>query len=770
MATITDAADTKYVGQRTRKVDALERVTGKATFGADLHLPGMLYGKVLRSPHPHAKIRGIDATKALALDGVKAVMTADDLPPLDRVVGTTGGELLISLLDLRKMTIAHDKVLYDGHAIAAVAATTPEIAEQAVRLIEVDYQVLPPVENAPDAMKSDAALLHEDMYTKTLGERPTVPSNIAMYVESARGDVEQGFAQADLVHETSYSTKMVHQGYIEPTATAAWAQDDGKVTVWSTTQGIFGIRRSLCDLLEFSLDRINVIPMEVGGAFGGKIYAILEPLAVVLSRKSGRPVKMVMTRAEVFRATGPGAPAHIMVKTGTRKDGTLTACYARIIMDAGAFAGSPVSAASIVSFAPYKVDNLKIDGYDVVTNKPRVQAYRAPGGTPAGFAIESHMDEVAEQLGIDPLQFRMINAVEEGDRMTNDQIYNRIGLKEMLIRVSEHPAWTTPLEPGPYRGRGFAAGFWQGATLASSAYVLVHSDGSITLNSGQVDLTGTRTTMGQIVAQEMQVPLDTVSVRVGDTESTPYTDLSAGSRTAYSFGAAVHEACQQAMAQLKAHAAEQFDVTPAEVEYGSGRFWVRENQEQSVDLSTIAMGSARRATGPVCGYGAVTRLQAAPQFGANVVDVEVDPETGKVSILRYTIFQDVGKAINPAMVEGQMQGGAAQGIGWAITEYYDYDQGVLRNPTLLDYRIPTALDLPMLDTVIIEVPASDGPYGVRGVGEVPIIPPPAALASAISQAVGVRLNKLPMTPEAVFWAIQAKKNVESSASNLTRLT
>ena len=297
MATTTDAADTNYIGQRTRKVDALERVTGKAAFGADLHLPGMLHGKVLRSPHPHARIRGIDTAKALALDGVKAVMTADDLPPLDRVTGTVGGELLITLLDLRKMTIAHDKALYDGHAIAAVAATTPEIAEQAVALIEVDYEVLPPVESALDAMKPDAALLHEDLYTKTLGERATAPSNIAMYVESARGDIEQGFAQADLVHETTYDTKMVHQGYIEPTTATAWAQGDGKVTVWSTTQGIFGVRRSLSDLLELSLDKVNVIPMEVGGAFGGKIYAVLEPLAIILSRKSGRPVKMVMSRA-----------------------------------------------------------------------------------------------------------------------------------------------------------------------------------------------------------------------------------------------------------------------------------------------------------------------------------------------------------------------------------------------------------------------------------------------------------------------------------------
>ena len=757
MATTAEKTENNYIGKRVEKVDALERVTGKAAFGADIHLPGMLHGKVLRSPHPHARIKRIDISKALALKGVEAVITADDLPPIETTTGTAGGELLVSLMDLRKMTIAHDKALYDGHAVAAVAATTPELAEQALELIDVEYDVLPPVEDMLEAMEPDAPLLHEDLYTKTLGERASKPSNVAMYTESGRGDIEHGFAEADLVHETTYSTKMVHQGYIEPTAAAAWVQADGKATVWSSTQGIFGMLRSLSSLLEFPLHKINVIPMEVGGAFGGKIYAILEPLAMLLSKKTGRPVKMVMTRAEVFRATGPGSPMHAVIKTGTKKDGTLTACYAKIVMDAGAFPGAPVGGASIVSFGPYKVDNLKIEGYDVVTNKPRVQAYRAPGGTPIAFAVESHIDEVAEKLGIDPLKLRMINAPEEGDKATNDQPYNRIGMKQVLERISQHTCWTTPLEPGPYRGRGLATGYWAGATLTSSANVLVHSDGTITLVSGQVDLTGTRTTMRQIVAEEMQVPIENVDVRVGDTDSTPYTDLSAGSRTAYSFGAAVHEACKDATSQLKTHAADQFQVDTSEVEYANGKFWARENSEQNVDIKTLASRSTRRSTGPISGYGTVTRMQPAHQFAAHVVDVELDPETGKVAILRYTAFQDVGKAINPTQVEGQMQGGASQGIGWALTEYYHYDKGILRNPALLDYRIPTSLDLPMIDCEIIEVPASDGPYGVRGVGEVPIVPPAGALANAISRATGVRLYNLPMTPEEVFWATHSGK-------------
>jgi CO/xanthine dehydrogenase Mo-binding subunit len=549
---------------------------------------------------------------------------------------------------------------------------------------------------------------------------------------------------------------MVHQGYIEPTSTIAWAKGDGNVTVWSSTQGTFGVRRSLSQLLGYPLNKVNVIPTEVGGAFGGKIYAILEPLAIMLSRKADRPVKLVMTRAEVFRATGPGAPMHAVIKTGTKKDGTLTACFAKLVLDAGAFPGSPVGGASVVSFGPYKVDNLKIEGYDVVTNKPRVQAYRAPGGTPVAFAIESHMDEVAEKLGIDPLEFRRINAVEEGDRMTNDTLYNRIGMKEIVNRISSHPAWTTPLEPGPNRGRGLAFGYWQGATLTSAAQVLVNVDGTFSVLSGQVDLTGTRTTIMQIAADELQVPIERVSVHVDDTDTAPYTDLSAGSRTVYALGAAVHEACRDVIAQLKLHAADHFSAPADDIEYANGSFWVRENVEQTATLETVTQNSTRRVPGPVCGYGTVTRLQAAHQFAAHVVDVEVDPDTGKVNVLRYTAFQDVGKAVNPTMVEGQMQGGAAQGIGWALTEAYDYKDGVLRNPALLDYRMPTALDLPMLDTEIVEVPAPDGPYGVRGVGEVPIVPPAGALANAIYRAAGVRLYDLPMSPEAVFWATRAK--------------
>ena len=753
---MTATRERKYVGKRVDKVDALERVTGKAVYGADLFVPGMLHAKVLRSPHPHARIVSIDTSKAEAVEGVKAVITAADLPAPNDTAVSFGGELAISLPDLQKLTIAHEKVLFDGHAVAAVAATTIDAAERATSLIDVEYELLPPVESGVDALKEDAALLHDNLFTTTLGEKPEKPSNLAMYLEDGRGDIDQAWAESDFIVEQSYDTLMVHQGYLEPQACVCQADQDGTVNVWTSNQGIFNVQRQLSALLNLPQDKVIVTPLELGGGFGGKIYTILEPLAIILSQKSDRPVKMVMDRSEVFRATGPGSPTHINVKVGAKKDGHLTGCYAKLIYDAGAFPGSPIAGASTVSFGPYKVDNLKIEGYDVVTNKPRVQAYRAPGGTPIGFGIETAIDELATKIGMDPLVFRKVNAVDEGDQMTNNRPFNRIGLNEVLDQISSHPSWTKPLE-GPNRGRGVAVGFWLGATLTSSCEVFVHPDGTVTLVSGQVDVTGIRTTMGQMAAEELQVPIEDVMVRVLDTGSAPYTDLSAGSRSTRTQSVAIQNACISAIEQMKALAADQLQCEASEVEYADKRFWVKSDPERAVGWFDAARVSIRRGEGPVCGKGTVTRMQNAPEFAAHVADVEVDPDTGKVKILNYTCFQDVGFAINPTQVEGQIQGGATQGIGWAVYEYYHYEKGVLRNPSLLDYRMPTALDLPMLDTVLIEVPASDGPYGARGVGEVPIVPPPGAIANAIYRAVGVRMNQLPMTPEAVFWAIKEKQ-------------
>ena len=755
MATVKDR---KYVGKRVEKADALERVTGKAQYGADVYLPGMLHAKVLRSPHPHARIKKLDYSKALQLEGVKAVVTYQDLPAPTEVATIFGGEGMMRLTHLRKLVLAHDKALFDGHTIAGVAATSADIAEAALELIEVEYEPLPPVENAVDAMKADSIPLHDDVFTETLGETPTKPSNVAMYLEDGRGDIDAAWVEADAIVERTYDTLMVHQGYIEPQACVAQAGSDGTVNIWTCSQGIFGnVQHPLTALLNLPHDKVVVTPMEIGGGFGGKEHIYLEPLAIILSQKTGRPVKMVMDRSEVLRATGPGSPAHLTVKVGAKVDGKLTGCYIRMVYDAGAFPGALISAAALVSFGPYKVDNLKLEAYDVVTNKPRTQPYRAPCGVPAGFAVETAMDMLAEKIGMDPLKFREINAVEEGDPMTNNQPYNSIGLKEVLQQIEGHPAWTSALDDRPNLGRGLALGFWLGGTGTSSSVVLVYEDGTVSVSTGQVDVSGTRTTMRQMVAEELQVPIEDVNVRVVDTSSAPYTDGTWGSRSTWTQSIALKAACEDVLEQMKVQAAEQLKVGPEDMEYAELRFWAKSDPEQAISWFEVAHNSIRRTGGPVCGRGSVTRTPGAPSFAANVVDVEVDPHTGKVKLLKSTCFQDVGCAINPTQVEGQMQGGTTQGIGWAMYEYYHYDNGVLRNPSLLDYRMPTALDLPMIETVIVEKPASVGPYGARGVGEVPIVPPAAAIANAIYRAVGVRPDKLPMTPEAIFWAIREKE-------------
>jgi CO/xanthine dehydrogenase Mo-binding subunit len=548
---------------------------------------------------------------------------------------------------------------------------------------------------------------------------------------------------------------MVHQGYLEPQACAARVESDGKVTVWTSAQGGFTMRTQLVELLGLPASRIKVVPMEIGGGFGGKALAFFEPTVVALAQKTGRPVKLVISREEVLRATGPGSPTVITVKAGAKRDGKLTALSAIMRYDAGAFPGSPVGRGLLVGLAPYKLENMWAEGFDVVTNKPRVQAYRAPGGTPAAFAVEAHMDALAEAIGVDPLEFRIRNAAEQGDTLPLGMPLNRVGLKEILERIKSHPCWTTPSN-GPNRGRGLALGYWIGGTFTSSAQVTINPDATASVFVGTVDLTGTRTTILQMAAEELQLSPQEITITVGDTDTAPFADLSGGSRITYTMSAATHQACQDAIAQLKERAAEKLKVAAEDVEYEEKRFWAKSNPQKAVTLKEIARESVARGSGPIVGKGSTTRMQPAHAYAAHVADVEADPETGKVKILNYTCFQDAGCAVNPVQVEGQMQGGAVQGIGWALSEEYIFEKGVLKNANLLDYRCPVALDLPWIDGVFFEVPAPDGPYGIRGTGEVPIVPPGAALANAIYRATGVRFYELPMNPERVFWAIQAK--------------
>jgi CO/xanthine dehydrogenase Mo-binding subunit len=724
----------------------MDKVTGRAIYGADVRLPGLLHGKVLRSPHAHARIRSIDVSAAAKLPGVRAIVTAADLPAIGDKIADLG-ESVVNLRYMSSNILAHDKVLYHGHAVAAVAADSPHTAEDALRLIKVDYEPLPVVLHAEQAMAPDAPILLEDLRTDELGKKGDQPTNVAGHIQHKRGNLEAGFAQAAVVVERTFRTATVHQGYIEPqNATALWSED-GTVRIWCSTQGAFGVQSQIAEILQLPIARISVTPTEIGGGFGGKLNVYLEPVAALLSRKSGyRPVKMTMSRADVLTATGPTSGSIITVKMGADSSGHLTAGQATLIYEAGAYPGSPVGAGSGVIFAPYKLDNLQIDGYDVIVNRPKAAAYRAPGGTNAAFASETVIDELAEKLGIDPLEFRRINGVQEGDRRADGPIFKRIGFQETLQAAMEHPHYHAPLG-GPHRGRGVAAGFWFNWGGKSSASAAVNADGSVTLIEGSTDIGGSRASIAMQLAETLGIPYEDVRPVVVGTDGVGYNDVTGGSRTTFGTGWAAYEVGRSLLTEMRQRAAEHWDVPLDAVMVQDGVFSHNGNSMSFKEL-------AGKLDVPVLASANVHPQEAGPGFGVHIVDVEVDPETGKVQILRYTALQDVGKAIHPSYVEGQLQGGVAQGVGWALNEEYVYDeQGRLLNASLLDYRMPTALDLPMIDTVLVEVMNPGHPYGVRGVGETPIVPPAAAVANAIHRATGVRMTELPMSPQRITEAI-----------------
>jgi len=753
------AKEHRYLGNSTMKVDGLDKVTGNSQFGADLMLPGMLHGKILRSPYAHARIKRIDTSKAAARPGVMAVVTGADFPNLARGTLACVGKRTFEMSYLSRVIMAREKVHFHGQPVAAVAARTFEEADEALGFIEVEYEQLPVVLDPDEAMKPDAPLLHSDLFTLSEGGVATSPSNVAWHLEFKRGDLERGFADADIVVERSFRTRMVHQGYIEPEAECALVGPGGRITVWAVTQGIFLHREELSVLLQVPPSKIKVIPMEVGGAFGGKEHARVSPVCVALSRKCGRPVRIALTREEVLRATGPGAATVSTVKIGVKRSGQLTALHSRYAYSGGCYPGAPINRAIWAAMAAYQIPNFKVEGFDVVTNKPKSVPYRAPGGTAATYAIETTMDEVARTLDMDPLQLRKKNISRAGDPAPAGGTFDAIGFEKILATVEGHPCWTTPLT-GKNQGRGLAIGFWPLGSGQAHCQITLVSDGSVNLTVGSVDLSGTRTGFAQIVAEELDISLEEVRVVTADTDTIGYTDGSTGSRLAHDMGSAVYYACRNLLAELRQRAAVRLGAPAEMVDYGEKRFSVRGLPERSVSLGELALASLKGGS-VIVAHGQVTELQMAPATAGHVVDVETDPETGKVKLLRYTSFQDVGFALNPTMVEGQMQGGATQGIGWALSEEYLYDSnGAMRNATLLDYRMPTALDVPPLDCEIIEVPASEGagPYGVRGAGEMGIVIPPAAICNAIARATGVRLTELPMTPERVFWAIKGEIN------------
>jgi xanthine dehydrogenase molybdenum-binding subunit len=741
----------KVIGTRPIRPDGVDKVTGRAKYGADYAFPGMLHGKVLRSPHAHALIKSIKVDKALKLPGVKAIVTAADLGSLPESKTERVGEAAMNPRHLALNVLAHEKVLYDGHAVAAVAATSPHIAEEALRLIEVDYEVLSPVMTVERAMEPDAPILLPELRNPESGDKPT---NIAAHTPIKKGDPEAGFKSADFIVEREFKTAMVHQGYIEPHNAVGVYNSDGHATIYCSTQGAFDVRSLCAEVLGIEVGKLKVVPAEIGGGFGGKTTIYLEPLSVLLSQKTGHPVKLVMSRSEVLRASGPTSGSTIRVKMGATRDGKIIAAKVWMAYEAGAFPGSPVTAGAMTILAPYQIENVQIDAYDVVVNRPKTAAYRAPGATNAAFAAETVVDELAELCGLDPLAMRILNGAREGSPHPAGPPFRRIGFIETCEAIKNSPHYQSKLS-GPNRGRGVASGFWFNAGMQSSATVNIHTDGTASVVTGSPDIGGSRASMAMIAAEVLGLEMQDVRALVADTDSIGHTDVTGGSRVTFATGMAVYQAAQDAVNQLKERAAKLMEKKPDELEFRDGAFVVKGNGAKPMTIKQVA-GRLARAGGPVTGRASVNGRGVGPAFATTCIDVEVDPDTGKVQILRCTIAQDAGKAIHPSYVEGQMQGGTAQGIGWALNEEYFYDdKGILRNTGLLDYRMPTCLDLPAIETIIVEVANPTHPLGVRGVGEVSIVPPPAAVANAIYRAVGVRMTELPMSPPRVLKAILA---------------
>jgi CO/xanthine dehydrogenase Mo-binding subunit len=737
------------VGTRPLRPDGVDKVTGRARFGADMFAPGMLHGAVLRSPHAHARVKKIDISKAQRLDGVKAIVTADDLPDL-----TNGNEdLHIVLCNV----IARGKVFYDGHAVAAVAAASPLIARQALKLIKVDYEVLPHVTDVEEAMKPDAPVLHDNLFTKGVEPKPAKPSNVAHRFQFGHGDVARGFKQADVVIERTFRTAATHQGYIEPHACLANLRNDGSGELWVCTQGHFMVRTICAGLLGLDITKLRVTASEIGGGFGGKTTVFLEPVALALSRKSGRPVKLVMSREEVFRATGPTASTAIRVKIGVRKDGRITAGEAELKFQGGAWPGSLVDMGAMAAFACYDLENVHVTAWDVVANRPKLAPYRAPSAPMATYAVESVVQELADTIGMDSIDLRLKNAAGDGTKSSFGPTYGTIGLKATLEAAKAHPHYKAPLEKG--QGRGVACGFWFNFGGNTSVNLTVNADGTVGVTTGMPDIGGSRASMCLMAAEELGIPYDQVNSIIGDTSSIGFCDITDGSRVTFSAGMATINAARDAVQKLCGRAAAIWGIPKDAVVWEKGHARpAGANAGKFPPLSLKDIAAQFSSTGgPIAGHFEVNADGAGVSFGTHIADVEVDRETGAVRVVRYTVCQDAGKAVHPSYVEGQFQGGAVQGIGWALNEEYVYGaDGRMQNAGFLDYRVAVASDVPMIDTVIVEVPNPGHPYGVRGVGETPIVPPLATVANAIAAATGVRMTEVPMSPPRLLKALAEK--------------
>ncbi len=731
----------KVVGTRPNRPDGVDKVTGRAMYGADATAPGMLWGKVLRSPHPHAEIVSIDTSEAMKLPGVQAVVTGADF----------GDPESLFVSDVQEHCMAKDRVYYDGHAVAAVAATSASTAAKALKLIKIVYKPLPHVTDVDAAFAHGAPVIMHHRAFEILP--PGTSANATNFCEFGHGDLHEGFAKADLIVERSFRTAATHQGYIEPNACLASYSSDGRADLWCCTQGHYHVRDLCAQIMGMEAAQLRVTASEIGGGFGGKTSIYVEPVALMLSKKSGRPVKMVMSREEVFRATGPTISSSMDVKIGMTKDGRMTAGQAVIRASGGAWPSGTMEMGAQAAFACYDMPAVKTIGWNVLTNRPKESAYRAPGAPTAIFGVESVIDEMSQKLGLDPLEVRILNAADAGTLSSYGPTFNQIGLKATLEAAKNHPHYKAPL--GPNQARGLSCGFWFNFGGNTSVSLAVNTDGTVNITEGNPDIGGSRASIGMMAAEELGIPFADVRTIIGDTASIGHNDTTDGSRVTFAVGLATIRAARDAIQKMCHRAAQIWDIDPDAVEWEDGAAkpsGPNAGQFPPMTIKEIA-ANAFRTGGPIAGHHEVNADGAGVSFGVHIADVEVDPETAHTLIKRYTVFQDAGKAVHPSYVEGQMQGGAVQGIGWALNEEYIYGaDGRLQNAGFLDYRIPVASDLPMIDAVILEIPNPGHPYGVRGVGETGIVPPLAAVANAVTRAVGTRMTDLPISPPKIMAA------------------
>jgi len=755
----------RVVGKSVPRSDALPKVTGQAIYGADLSAPGMLHGKVYRSPHPHARILSIDTSRARAVPGVGAVLVASDVPAIRNGVYIDDEPIL-----------ARDKVRYVGEPVALIAATTPDAADEALHLISVEWALLPVLDDPEAALRPGAVLIHEDWEHLTTHAELTRRENLCGYSRLATGDVDEAFRAADVVVRDRFRGHMVHQGYMEPRAALARIEPNGSITVWSSTQWPFDIRDQLAKLFSRPKEQVRVITTCVGGGFGGKIPLGVEHFATLLAGATGRPVKMITSTAEELTASYPRQGITVEIASGVRKDGTLVGRRARAVLDTGAYAGyGPYFASNVTNqlAGPYRIPALWLEGVAVYTNKTNCGAYRAPTAPKAVFALESHMDRVAQAIDMDPVEFRRRNIYQEGDVAPSGWKLEGVGLGETLEKAARAIGWGEPLPP--WRGKGVACAWWATGGGSSSVVLTLNRNGTLSLASGNVEMGTGALTAGvvQILAEEMAVEPEDVSLITGDTDATPYDFGAQASRTVFSVGNAVIRAAEDLRRQLLALAGELLDVKPGRLEVSSGAVRVRGEAAAARAASYAALAEAGLSRGtPLIGRGSyiapapdydpsvfTTHLKpylASPSFHTHACEVEVDPETGEVRVLRYVVAQDVGFAITPQYVEGQIEGGVVQGLGFALSEEIVMRGGHVLNPNLTDYKMPTILDVPPITTILVEHPAPLGPYGAKNVAEPPCIPVAAAVANAVYHAAGVRVTETPITAERVLRAIRAR--------------